>query len=678
MTETPSGYYGAAVWNYHDAGWQSILPLPPGQKFPPPEGYTGAGGAVPSYADLYAWADTRGDWNLGLRMPPTVIGLDVDAYGGKPGAETLAELTAQLGPLPGTWQSSSRGDGLSGISLFTVPDGTVLVSALPGIELIQSHHRYAVAWPSVHPTTGRAYEWVRTDTGEVGGVPVLAELPALPPAWVEHLTAGKSPSVKIPGTDAEAVLAGFPRGEPCHHVRKAAGLAMAEGSRHDAYNQAVLAVTRAGRNGCPGAAETLGRLAVAFVAEIADRASEQGAAGEIGRSIEGACSIVVNEPQGGGCSDDLDWIPSELPDDLADDWDRLVEAQARRLDLMEQARARHRARSAEKARPLEVATATELLAADDVDTAWRVPYLWQSDGRVLLVAAAKTGKTTLVVRNLLPCLVDGGSFLGAYPVEADRDRKVLYLNMEVGTATLRGWLETSGIVATDQVLVASLRGRSGALDISTDEGRARFSDFLRAQNVGTVILDPLAPLLAALGLEENSNADVARFFSWWSDALGAGGVDRDLIAHHAGHDGGRSRGASRLLDEPDAVWTMTRKEIDGPDGAQDFRLLRAMGRDVDLEESVLTFDRVSGRLTLRPESPGEVLAEANRIAQEAQIRTALDLAGPNGLTRQALFRECPAGTSQATERALEGMIRRGAVIALDANQGTVYRLGGHE
>ena len=47
--------------------------------------------------------------------------MDVDAYGGKPGAETLARLEAELGSLPQTLMSASRTDGRSGIRWFTAP-----------------------------------------------------------------------------------------------------------------------------------------------------------------------------------------------------------------------------------------------------------------------------------------------------------------------------------------------------------------------------------------------------------------------------------------------------------------------------------------------------------------------------------------------------------------------------
>ena len=68
-----------------------------------------------------------------------------------------------LGSLPLTWIAhSGRGDG-SGIRFYLVPLGLGWVHTLDGIEIVQRLHRYAVAWPSVHPD-GRTIGWV--DQGE--------------------------------------------------------------------------------------------------------------------------------------------------------------------------------------------------------------------------------------------------------------------------------------------------------------------------------------------------------------------------------------------------------------------------------------------------------------------------------------------------------------------------------
>ena len=54
-----------------------------------------------------------------------VIGIDVDCYDGKPGADTITAWEAKGGPLPTTTFSTSRDDG-SRIRFYRVPDGAQL------------------------------------------------------------------------------------------------------------------------------------------------------------------------------------------------------------------------------------------------------------------------------------------------------------------------------------------------------------------------------------------------------------------------------------------------------------------------------------------------------------------------------------------------------------------------
>jgi hypothetical protein len=256
-----------------------------------------------------------------------------------------------------------------------------------------------------------------------------------------------------------------------------------------------------------------------------------------------------------------------------------------------------------QAPPMDSRNLTEFLAEIEDLERYRVTDLWPSQGRVLLAAQAKSGKTTMVAANLIPALVDGGDFLGRYEVEKVT-RRVIYLNMEVGTRTMRRWLQDAKIVNTAAITVANLRGKAAALSLNSEAGRKKFGQWLADNDSEVVILDPLAPVLASLGLDENSNADVATFFAWWSEALMLGGVVDDLVVHHAGHGGERSRGASRLLDEPDAVWTLTKdadlKEVtdDDPFGESPTRYLSAYGRDVELSPEALKFDFATRRLEL--------------------------------------------------------------------------------
>ncbi len=308
-----------------------------------------------------------------------------------------------------------------------------------------------------------------------------------------------------------------------------------------------------------------------------------------------------------------------------DVYDRAVHQSFLRLRVAEDAKRMLAAERAGRAPALTGISLSAFLDQPDIDAKYRVQGLWPSQGRVLCAAAAKSGKTTLVVGNLLPSLVDGELFLGRYEPTVAKGH-VAYLNMEVGENVIRQWLRDVGIVHADQIVVANLRGRAGALSLDSEVGRQNMSNWLRDNDIEIVILDPLAPLLAALSFDENSNADVARFFAYWNETLVNGGVTEDFIVHHTGHGGQRSRGASRLLDEPDAIWTLIKDRDDdrGEDEDQFARItatrhLSAYGRDVDLPATSLAFNETNRRLLATGQLPRNARKAATEEDQKRRI-----------------------------------------------------------
>lgn len=218
--------YAAVAEAMHRAGWYGTLPLPPGKKKHPPGNsrdpdavsYTGRRDAVwPTISTVRQWAVVEPRSNVALRLPHTMIGIDVDDYDTKPGAETLRALIEKCGPLPATWRSTARDPSLSrsGIYLYTVPVGTITIGNLPGIEMIQSGHRYAVVWPSTNPEhDGRRYQWyekaIPGDPNEPGSLadrfPRPEEIPDLPEAWIAALSRGTD-LVEKPGVATPALSA---------------------------------------------------------------------------------------------------------------------------------------------------------------------------------------------------------------------------------------------------------------------------------------------------------------------------------------------------------------------------------------------------------------------------------------------------------------------------------------
>ncbi len=153
------------------------------------KGVTGREGVVTdqNVADWIAdptWATA----NIALRAEGYIT-LDVDDYGDNKGAEQLATLEADLGILPSTITSTSRGqDSASRQHFYRIPDGVELVgSAATSIEVVQRHHRYSVVYPSIHPETGQPYIWYDYEGEPMDTLPLIDDFEILPDPWIEHL-----------------------------------------------------------------------------------------------------------------------------------------------------------------------------------------------------------------------------------------------------------------------------------------------------------------------------------------------------------------------------------------------------------------------------------------------------------------------------------------------------------
>lgn len=289
------GPYAAAALLYRRADWTGVLPLPPGKKWPPPDGYSGGGGIDPSGADIQTWIDGTtiryrdGDtWrtydsrlgNIALRLPRDVVGIDVDDYAGKGGGATIADREAALGPLPSAWRTTSRDDGVSGIRLYRVPEGLWWPNGLgPGVEIVRYGHRYAASWPSTHPDTGATYRWVNPDgLTTLGDLPNPHRLVDLPDEWVQVVTGGRlaedAPRAGLDGTEAGEWLDRHGDGSPCGRMLTALttaleGFRSKAGARHDVALAATASVAHLVAEGHPGGRTIMGLLHDAFATATA-------------------------------------------------------------------------------------------------------------------------------------------------------------------------------------------------------------------------------------------------------------------------------------------------------------------------------------------------------------------------------------------------------------------------
>lgn len=311
-----AGVYGAHARGYLNAGWQGVLPLPPQQKKPVPTGFTGRGGEWPGGPDIWTWMEDHPNGNIALRLPEHVIGIDVDAYPGKPGALTLANTEHRHGKLPATWRTTSRDDGVSGIRLFTIPEGLEWPNEVgPGIEIIRYAHRYAIVWPSTHPDTGSTYRWVDPNgITQIGNIPTVDDLPALPQAWVEHLTGGREDTREArtplnPGA-AEAALELFNTGPICRDVqrgltKRVTDLQTNNGARHENMLLGTERLIRLGIDGHTGVVDALHQLRAAFLTAVAGERTGNEAELEWDRSLQGALANVHTVADNDPCIDPL-------------------------------------------------------------------------------------------------------------------------------------------------------------------------------------------------------------------------------------------------------------------------------------------------------------------------------------------------------------------------------------
>jgi putative DNA primase/helicase len=308
--------WGDFVKKYFLAGW-CPLPLPPRKKSSPPTGTTGRY-EMPDKKAIQGWAKDRDPrCNIALRVPDNVIGIDVDAYDAKVGRSSLLELEGEFGALPPTWTLTSRSDGASGIRFYRVPGGLHWPGeAKPDVQIVQHHHRYAVAYPSVHPDTRQTYLWYApgdllngmssvTVENEIPKIDSLAEMPS---EWVEGLTSGRlwaelAVDMGATRTDIAEWIKDRPSGVECRLMRKQAEAAIEEissgvGGAHDALNSRVYALVSLASEGHSGLDTALSRVRAAFTTEVT-RAGRKGRRGrrEVGseflRVRDGAVRIMM-------------------------------------------------------------------------------------------------------------------------------------------------------------------------------------------------------------------------------------------------------------------------------------------------------------------------------------------------------------------------------------------------
>lgn len=247
---------------------------------------------------------------------------------------------------------------------------------------------------------------------------------------------------------------------------------------------------------------------------------------------------------------------------------------------------------------------------------WTIKDLHKTGFNSLLVAQYKTGKTTLL-NNLMKALADEEPFLDVFPTRLTG--RVAYFNYELDAHTFREWVRGLGIENQDRI-AAPLHLRGYGLPFWDRKAQDELVEWLRANDVGFIIIDPVARAWLGLVENENDNSGVSLFADAVDQLKRRSGVADAVLAAHTGRaeqvqDDERSRGATRLQDWMDAGWYLTKDPKTGS------RSLRAEGRDVDVSATILHYDNDTRSLSWTGETRQQHRAESGAIAVLAALRT---------------------------------------------------------
>jgi hypothetical protein len=248
-----------------------------------------------------------------------------------------------------------------------------------------------------------------------------------------------------------------------------------------------------------------------------------------------------------------------------------------------------------------------LADVSESEVRWRITGVLPEDGRGLLIAKKKVGKTHLAV-NLAWSLLTGEPFLGVFGVQ--RAARVAYVNGEVSAAMFAGWARDVGIPG-DRLVLANTRGRPNP--VRDDATAGQFAAALHAFAPDVLVLDTFGRFFT--GHSQDDASDVAAFLNRLDLLAELAGVHEVLLVAHAGwSEHNRARGSSALEDWPDSIIRLTAIE---QDGVPVERFVSADGRDVDVEERRLRYDPQTRRLSLADGTRAETRAEV-RVADLAK------------------------------------------------------------
>lgn len=337
---------------------------------------------------------------------------------------------------------------------------------------------------------------------------------------------------------------------------------------------------------------------------------------------------------------------------------RLVGTELRTLRARAEARRIFETEQRGEREPFDIGTAAEVLARPATPRD-RVEGLMPWEGSTLLAAQRKAGKTTTVL-NLARSLLTGEDFLGSLGVRAV-DGDVAILNYELPAAQLARWVSEAG-VPLQRLHLVNLRGKSNPLADAEDRGR--LAAMLRQRGIESLVCDPFSN--AYTGVSQNDAGEVSGFLLSLARFARSevGALDLVLTAH-AGWNGERTRGSTALEDWPDSIITLTKDESEQGQGE---RYIRALGRDVDLDEDRLLFDSDTRRLSLAG-AGSRASARSGRRHEDldrAVLSVIIASPGINGSGLGPALREAGVAFQKGDERKAAGRLAAAGAVVVQA------------
>lgn len=270
---------------YVRAGYLAPIPLPQGQKHPPPSGFTGHyNTGPPSAAQIQEWRRERGEDGIGFVLQDGWLLIDVDNYakGEWPegtGAATIAAAGELAGcGLPAGPKLRNRADG-SEKRLFWVPPGLKFRKSLgPCVDLVTPSHRYVNV--GINPDTGNPEQWFDAEDKLLDAPPPIETQRKLPDAWLALVIEGVGEGSTSLATEeqARAWFDDMPEGPIGCLIKEELDHALAgldgrcpnpkHDTRHDCCQEHVRWMVQCGAAGLTGAKTALGSLRKRFVEAV--------------------------------------------------------------------------------------------------------------------------------------------------------------------------------------------------------------------------------------------------------------------------------------------------------------------------------------------------------------------------------------------------------------------------